>query len=603
MLTHQAQRNVTRTFVGFLFLWIIVTVIEHHTQVESDEQHEVVPVTEEQVLPVSLKDASDNLDLEIRLQKLRWALYNVSRPDDEKYAINETKSQTLSVTRGIPDNRPPECLQKIYNTSNLPTISVIIPVYNEAPSMLLRTIHSILTRTPPSLLADVILVDDMSTNDNMKQVLTNYVAELPKVKIMRLKKKAHLIRARMAGASIAKGDVLLFQDGHTEMNVGWAEPVLDYIRSNREVVMQPTIDDVDQWTIVYQPTHDHSIKWRGVFLWDMRYAWNQVPRYYKSWLSSDAEPYPCPVLVGCSIAVDRSYFYEIGGFDTGLDIYGGEQIELSFRTWMCGGRVFIHPCSRIGHVFKPWMKSDVYWRKREQAIARNSIRLGESWMGSYVSYYYASSRIYDFKQVELSLEEKAGILTRRQLARELDCKGFNWYLNNVLPELKPPHIDSTFYGEVSNAKSSLCLAIADDGYVSLTSDCYIYSRYRQEAEFSFRSTGQLMRGTQCVMVDDVSLLQLVSCNALPPNHGAIVFHQVGELLTKGNIIYVREGEDDQCLEQITNVLSPHIDEQMPQFRDCDITDTEFSQWLINYHFEYNLVPPPLFDEDVRIRAN
>ena len=57
--------------------------------------------------------------------------------------------------------------------------SVIIPMYNEAPSILLRTVHSFLSRTPPTLLADIIIVDDMSTNENMKQVLTDYVDKLP----------------------------------------------------------------------------------------------------------------------------------------------------------------------------------------------------------------------------------------------------------------------------------------------------------------------------------------------------------------------------------------------------------------------------------------
>lgn len=57
-----------------------------------------------------------------------------------------------------------------------------------------------------------------------------------------------------------------------------------------------------------------------------RYAWHRTPERYKIWQSSRAAPYPCPVLVGCSIAVDKGYFNEIGGFDTGLDIWGGEQV-------------------------------------------------------------------------------------------------------------------------------------------------------------------------------------------------------------------------------------------------------------------------------------
>lgn len=110
------------------------------------------------------------------------------------------------------------------------------------------------------------------------------------------------------------------------------------------------------------------------FLFERRYAWHKTPEKYSAWVSSAADPIPCPILVGCSIAVRKDYFNELGGFDTGLDIWGGEQIELSFKTWMCGGRVVILPCSRIGHIYKPWMKSDVDWKKREQAIAKNNMR-------------------------------------------------------------------------------------------------------------------------------------------------------------------------------------------------------------------------------------
>lgn len=40
-------------------------------------------------------------------------------------------------------------------------------------------------------------------------------------------------------------------------------------------------------------------------------------------------------MIGCSFVVDREYFGEIGLLDPGMEVYGGENIELGMRVRGC----------------------------------------------------------------------------------------------------------------------------------------------------------------------------------------------------------------------------------------------------------------------------
>nr|XP_027794439.1 polypeptide N-acetylgalactosaminyltransferase 10 isoform X4 [Marmota flaviventris] len=292
-------------------------------------------------------------------------------------------SDKISLNRSLPDIRHPNCNSKRY-LERLPNTSIIIPFHNEGWSSLLRTVHSVLNRSPPELVAEIVLVDDFSDRDR--------------------------------------------------------------IARNRKTIVCPMIDVIDHDDFRYETQAGDAM--RGAFDWEMYYKRIPIPPELQK--ADPSDPFESPVMAGGLFAVDRKWFWELGGYDPGLEIWGGEQYEISFKVWMCGGRMEDIPCSRVGHIYRKYVPYKV---PAGVSLARNLKRVAEVWMDEYAEYIYQ-------RRPEYRHLSAGDVAAQKKLRSALNCKSFRWFMTKIawdLPKFYPPvEPPAAAWGEIRNVGTGLC---------------------------------------------------------------------------------------------------------------------------------------------------
>ena len=114
----------------------------------------------------------------------------------DKFAFNSLVSSRLGFFRDINDTRHKHCLGKPFPES-LPTVSVIICFYNEDFYTLMRSVFSVVRRTPQHLLKEVFLINDNSDDKEVIEKIQDEVEqniELSVVKLLTPEERLGLIR-------------------------------------------------------------------------------------------------------------------------------------------------------------------------------------------------------------------------------------------------------------------------------------------------------------------------------------------------------------------------------------------------------------------------
>ncbi|CAD7013671.1 polypeptide N-acetylgalactosaminyltransferase 1 [Ceratitis capitata] len=554
-----------------------------HRVIERPEDNEILKKPKQTTLTTeSAYELSIRLDLEKQnpaLGALGTASHltgEAARRGDEIYkkiSLNQELSERLSYNRTLADSRHPACLKQNFNIPTLPSTSVIVIFYNEPYSVLVRTVHSTLNTCNEKLLKEIILVDDGSSNEELHGKLDYYIStRIPngKVKVLRLKNRLGLIRARLAGARIATGDVLIFLDAHCEANIGWCEPLLQRIKESRTSVLVPIIDVIDSKDFQYS-TNGYKSFQVGGFEWSGHFDWIEVSDREKKRQLRECDqprqicPAYSPTMAGGLFAIDRHYFWESGSYDEQMDGWGGENLEMSFRIWQCGGTIETIPCSRVGHVFRDFHPYEFPNDRDTHGI--NTARMALVWMDDYVNLFFLN-------RPDMKFHPDIGDMTHRKLLRKkLRCKSFDWYLENIYPEKFVPNKNVIAYGRVRALSKDLCLDdLTQNNEKPYNLGIFWCAKTLSKSQFFSLTNTQVLRNElSCATVPhgdggDVRVVKMVPCMDNDDYNEQWSYEEE-------HIIHLNTG---LCLDHKELRSSDEI-----QVARCD-SDSETQRWIIQH---------------------
>lgn len=263
-------------------------------------------------------------------------------------------------------------------------MNVSLIIYSTDRKYLERTITDALDKTG---LLEIIVCNDTGKDfqlNNAKVITTS---------------KAGPAKAWNAASTEALGDILVFVKDKTKFGVDWLLPIVEKLENKNNCLVSPVVYtlDLDLW-------QTESTRWRRFgWRWDLGLYDRQCP-------NNKSES---PAISSYCIACKKEWFCEIGEFDN-VGVGGGEDIELSIRSWLCGGTVEVCDDSHVSVALEINYSNNTI---------NNLARIAENWFPEKASNFYKSRQI-DPKSVN------CGRLKSRTTHRSMD-----WFFQHIQPEL------------------------------------------------------------------------------------------------------------------------------------------------------------------------
>lgn len=182
-------------------------------------------------------------------------------------------------------------------------------------------------------------------------------------------------RAHNQGASVSRGEVLLFLNPDTEIIKGDIKSVLENLNSRGIGILGPQLlnqhDKVQPWSLGKEISLARLLKNNLGFYNDHKRLWESREKVEVGWIS------------GAALFIKKSLFQKLGGFDENFFLYF-EDVDLCQRARQTGEKVVFSPFFKIRHFEggsnfpkgerkKQYYKSQLYYFEKHRPFIEHKL--------------------------------------------------------------------------------------------------------------------------------------------------------------------------------------------------------------------------------------